>query len=32
MEKQTEKPSEVRSVIMPWVGSMDCSTFQYSSG
>ena len=26
IEKQTLKPSTVRSVIMPWAGSEDCST------
>src|SRR6202021_2036476 len=32
IEKQTEKPSTVRSVTMPWVGSDDCSTAQDASG
>ena len=32
IEKQTLKPSTVRSVTMPWVGSDDCSTTQDASG
>ena len=32
IEKQTEKPSTVRSVTMPWVGSGDCSTTHDAGG
>ena len=32
IEKQTEKPSVVRRVTMPWVGSEDCSTTQDANG
>src|SRR5262249_9355949 len=32
IEKQTEKPSVVRSVTMPWAGSVDCSIAHDASG